>query len=102
MLGFLKNHRREPTMWDRIEHNGFEIWVLPVLAYGPPAPDTLWHYTAYFCRHGADAHLAGQSTRFQEMVTTFRSEDEARDAGYAEGHRLVDLATGRAPPHSAY
>lgn len=77
-------------MWEMIEHEGFEIWVLPILAYGPAAPGTLCHYTGYFCRHGADAHLAGQSTRFNELVTTFRNEDEARDAGYCEGRRLVE------------
>ena len=81
-------------MWDKIEHEGFEIWVLPIIAYGPPAPDTLYHYTGYFCRHGAHAHLSGQSTRFYELVTTFRSEEEARDAGYREGRRLVDTHVG--------
>jgi hypothetical protein len=44
-----------------------------------------------FCRHGSDAHLAGQSIRFQELVTTFRSEDAAREAGYVEGKRRVDM-----------
>ena len=81
-------------MWDKIEHEGFEIWVLPVLAYGPPAPGTLYHFIGYVCRHGADAHIAGQSTRFQEFVETFHSEDEARDAGYRAGRRLLDTVVG--------
>jgi hypothetical protein len=84
----------ETAMWDKIEHNGYEVWVLPILAYGPPAPATQWHYTGYFCRHGADAHLAGQSVRFHELGRTFRSEDEARDAGYSHGRREVDALGG--------
>jgi hypothetical protein len=84
----------ETAMWDKIEHEGFEIWVLPILAYGPSAPATLWHYSAYVCRHGADPHLAGQSTRFHELIKTFGSEDEARDAGYRAGRRLVDSLPG--------
>jgi hypothetical protein len=51
----------------------------------------LWHYSAYICRHGSDAHLAGQSIRFQELVATFRSEEAAREAGYVEGKRRVDM-----------
>ncbi|MEM5437612.1 hypothetical protein [Paraburkholderia diazotrophica] len=81
-------------MWDKIEHNGREVWVLPVTAYGPPVPETLWHYVGYVCRHGADAHLEGQSQRFQELVATFRSEEEAREAGYDEGRRLADGLSG--------
>jgi hypothetical protein len=81
----------ETAMWDKIEHNGYEVWVLPILAYGPPAPTTLWHYSAYICRHGSDAHLAGQSIRFQELVATFRTEEAAREAGYVEGKRRVDM-----------
>jgi hypothetical protein len=77
-------------MWEKIEHNGQEVWVLPVTAYGPPVPKTLWHYVGYVCRHGADAHLAGQSRRFQELVATFASEEEAREAGYDEGRRIAD------------
>jgi hypothetical protein len=42
------------------------------------------------CHHGADAHLAGQSRRFQELVATFHSEEEAREAGYDAGRRLAD------------
>jgi hypothetical protein len=84
----------EANMWDKIEHNGREVWVLPVTAYGPPVPDTLWHYIGYVCRHGADAHLEGQSQRFQELVATFRSEEEAREAGYDEGRRLADGLSG--------
>jgi hypothetical protein len=80
----------EGVMWDKIEHEGFEIWVLPVLAYGPRAPDALYHYIGYVCRHGADAHISGQSVRFQEFATTFHSEDEARDAGYRAGRHLLD------------
>jgi hypothetical protein len=80
----------EATMWDKIEHNGQEVWVLPVTAYGPPVPETLWHYVGYVCRHGADAHIAGQSRRFQQLVKTFRSEEEAREAGYDEGRRIAD------------
>jgi hypothetical protein len=82
-------------MWENIEHNGFEIWVLPVPAYGPASPGTHWHYTAYICRHGADAHLVSQSTRFFEMVQPFMTEEEARDAGYREGERLVDELSGK-------
>ncbi|RKE36841.1 hypothetical protein B0G76_3054 [Paraburkholderia sp. BL23I1N1] len=78
-------------MWDKIEHNGYEVWVLPILAYGPPSPATLWHYSAYICRHGAHAHVTGQSIRFEELVATFRSEEEAREAGYVEGKRRVDM-----------
>jgi len=81
----------ETAMWDKIEHNGYEVWVLPILAYGPRAPTTLWHYSAYICRHGADAHVAGQSIRFEDLVATFRSEEEAREAGYVEGKRRVDM-----------
>lgn len=77
-------------MWDKIEHNGYEVWVLPIPAYGPPAPDTLWHYSAYICRHGAQAHIAGQSIRFEELVATFPSEEAARESGYVEGKRRVD------------
>jgi hypothetical protein len=51
----------------------------------------LWHYSAYICRHGSDAHLAGQSIRFQELVATFRNEEAAREAGYVEGKRRVDM-----------
>jgi hypothetical protein len=50
----------------------------------------LWHYVGYVCHHGADAHLAGQSRRFQELVATFHSEEEAREAGYDAGRRLAD------------
>jgi hypothetical protein len=81
-------------MWDKIEHEGFEIRVLPILAYGTSAPITLWHYSAYVCRHGAYPHLAEQSTRFYELIKTFGSEDEARDAGYRAGRRLVDSLPG--------
>jgi hypothetical protein len=81
-------------MWDKIEHEGFEIWVLPIPAYGPPVPATLWHYSAYVCRHGADPHREGQSTRFYELIKTFGSEDEARDAGYRAGRRLIDSFAG--------
>ncbi|MFM0430173.1 hypothetical protein PQQ75_14255 [Paraburkholderia aspalathi] len=87
----------ETAMWDKIEHNGYEVWVLPILAYGPPAPTTLWHYSAYICRHGSDAHLAGQSIRFQELVATFGSEEEAREAGYVEGKRRVDMMVEGGP-----
>jgi len=82
-------------MWDKLEHDGYEIWVLPMPAYGPASPQTLWHYTAYYCRHGADAHLAGQSTRFSELADTYASEEEARNAGYAEGRRLVDAISAK-------
>jgi hypothetical protein len=86
-------------MWEMIEHEGFEIWVLPILAYGPSAPDTLYHYSGYLCRHGADAHGVGQSTRFYELVTTFQSEDEAHDAGYREGRRQVDKLVAAVASH---
>jgi hypothetical protein len=51
----------ESVMWDKIEHNGYEVWV-----------------------------LAGQSIRFEELVATFPSEEAAREAGYVEGKRRVD------------
>jgi hypothetical protein len=77
-----------------LRSEGFEIWVLPILAYGPSAPITLWHYSAYVCRHGTEPPLEGQSTRFYELIKTFDSEDEARDAGYRAGRRLIDSFAG--------
>lgn len=83
-------------MWDHAEHEGFEIWALPIPAYGPRAPARLFHYSGYLCRHGADAHLEGQSIRFHDVLHDFGSEEETRDAAYAEGRRLIDRfhATG--------
>jgi hypothetical protein len=84
----------DTAMWDKIEHDGYEVWILPFPAYGPPAADTPWHYTGYFCRHGSDARIAGQSVRFHELVATFLAEEEARDSGYSHGRRLIDALGG--------
>ncbi len=77
-------------MWDHAEHEGFEIWVLPIPAYGPRAPAAFFQYSGYICQHGADAHLEGQSVRFHDLGGHFASEDEALDAAYAQGRRLID------------
>ncbi len=58
-------------MWDKIEHNGYEVWVLPIPAYGPPAPDTLWHYSAYICRHGAQATSLGRAFALKSWSPLF-------------------------------
>jgi hypothetical protein len=80
----------EADMWDKVDHEGFEIWVLPFPVFGPPVPNTPFNYSGYYCRHGADAHLVGPSGRFHELAETFPTEQEAREAGYREGRRLID------------
>lgn len=84
-------------MWDHTEHEGFEIWVLTIPAFGPRSPHPLFHYSAYLCRHGANAHLEGQCVRFHDMMRNYTGEDIALDAAYAEGRRRIDQfrATGR-------
>ncbi|HEY1609754.1 MAG TPA: hypothetical protein VGG24_10835 [Paraburkholderia sp.] len=84
-------------MWDHTEHEGFEIWVLPIPAFGPRSPHALFHYSAYLCQHGADAHLEGKCVRFHDMMRNYESEDAALDAAYAQGRRRIDRfrATGR-------
>ena len=77
-------------MWDHTEHEGFEIWVLTIPAFGPRSPHPLFHYSAYICRHGADAHLEGQSVRFHDMMRNYPGEDAALDAAYAEGRRRIE------------
>jgi hypothetical protein len=84
-------------MWDHTEHEGFEIWVLPIAAFGPRSPHPLFHYSAYICRHGADAHLDGGCVRFHDLMRNYTGEDAALDAAYAQGRRRIDhfRATGR-------
>jgi hypothetical protein len=80
-------------MWERIDYKGFEIWVLPILAYGPPTPDTPYHYNGYVCRPGADVHHAGQRTQFYELGNVFETEAKALDAAYHAGRDIVDKMT---------
>jgi hypothetical protein len=80
----------EASMWEKIDYKGFEIWVLPILAYGPPAPGTPYHFNGYVCRPGADLRHAGQRTQFYELGDVFETEAEALDAAYRAGHDLVD------------
>ena len=75
---------------ERIDYKGFEIWVLPILAYGPPTPDTPYHYNGYVCRPGADLRHAGQRTQFYELGNVFDTEAKALDAAYHAGRDLVD------------
>jgi len=82
--------RREVSMWERIDYRGFEIWVLPILAYGPPTPNTPYHYNGYVCRPGADLRHAGQRTQFYELGNDFETEAKALDAAYHAGRELVD------------
>ena len=58
-------------MWEKIDYKGFEIWVLPILAYGPPAPNTPYHYNGYVCRPGADLRAEGN--------VQFNAFDEERE-----------------------
>jgi len=80
----------EVSMWEKIDYKGFEIWVLPILAYGPPTPNTPYHYNGYVCRPGADLRHAGQRKQFYELGDVFATEAEALDAAYREGRDLVD------------
>jgi hypothetical protein len=67
---------------------------MPVLAYGPPAADTSYHYVGYVCHPGADVRMADQRTQFVELAKLFATPDEARKAAYAEGRGLVETLIG--------
>jgi hypothetical protein len=58
-------------MWEKADFKGFEVWVMPVLAYGPPADDTPYHYVGYVCHTGADVRMADQRTQFFELAKLF-------------------------------
>jgi hypothetical protein len=77
---------------DRLQE--FEIWVLPILAYGPPEPETPYHYTAYVCRPGVDLGHSGQRTQFYELCDVFETEAEVLDAAYRAGLDLIDTLVG--------
>ncbi|MFD1554364.1 hypothetical protein ACFSHT_01815 [Paraburkholderia silviterrae] len=83
-------------MWDHTEHEGFEIWVLPIPAFGPRSPEPLFHYSGYICRHGADAHVEGRSIRFHDLMRNYIGPDAALDAAYADARERIDRfrATG--------
>jgi len=81
-------------MWEKADFKGFEVWVMPVLAYGPPADDTPYHYVGYVCHPGADVRMANQRTQFFDLTKLFGTVDEARRAAYAEGCSLVETLIG--------
>jgi len=80
-------------MWDKIEHAGFEIWVLPIIGvWTRLAPDTLYQLHGVFLRPmGAHATIRGPRHHgYTSLSRRFGSAKKRGTAGYPEGTGLVD------------
>lgn len=77
-------------MWQNIRYKDFEIYVLPVLEYGPPRKGAKYSYKGHVCRPPNDIRFVGQVATFSHPVPEFESKAAAWEAGQDEGKTIVD------------
>ncbi|HWX01538.1 hypothetical protein [Collimonas sp.] len=77
-------------MWQSISYKGFDIYVLPILDFGPSRKSTKYSYKGHVCRPSNDIRFVGQVATFSHSFPEFENKMEAWEAGQDEGKTIVD------------
>lgn len=77
-------------MWQSISYKGFDIYVLPVLEFGPPRKSAKYSYKGHVCRPSNDVRFVGKVVTFSHSFSEFESKVAAWEAGQDEGKTIVD------------